>query len=86
MSEAGIKGVDAGIWLGLFAPAGVPKDVVQRLNAALHQALANGPLTERLQADGTESMLMSPEEFSDFLKREVRLMNKLVLDLGIPKD
>lgn len=74
------------LWMGLLAPAGTPKEIVQRLSGALQGAMKSAELTERFRNDGSEPMLMSPDEFDGFLKSEVAAMTKLVADLRVPKE
>ena len=50
MDEEGLKGFDATSWFGLLAPAGTPKDIVAKLNAASVKALASAEMRERLAA------------------------------------
>jgi hypothetical protein len=85
IAEQGVPNYSYYLWLGLFAPAGTPKDVVQRLSHALHTALTNKELAQRFQNEGSEAMLMSPDEFNEFLKHEVVQMNKFVTDLHLPR-
>ena len=86
IAEQGVPRFSYYFWLGIFAPAGTPKDVTQKLSDALRSALASSDLKERLQAAGTEAMPMSPEEFKEFVKQEVVQTNKLVAELGLPKE
>jgi tripartite-type tricarboxylate transporter receptor subunit TctC len=85
IAEQGVPKFSYYLWLGMLAPAGTPKPVVQKLNEALRYALASKELNERFRADGSEAMPMSPEEFNDFLKREEGQLGKLVNELGIAK-
>jgi tripartite-type tricarboxylate transporter receptor subunit TctC len=85
IAEQGVPNFSYYLWLGLFAPAGTPKDVVAKLSDTLHYALTSKDLSERLREDGSEAMLMSPDQFNEFLKREVLDMGKLVAELNIPK-
>lgn len=86
VAESGLPNFSYYYWLGLFAPAGLPAEVTAKLSAALKTALASPQLADRLKADATETMVMSPTEFSGFLAREVTDVNKLVGDLNLPKD
>jgi tripartite-type tricarboxylate transporter receptor subunit TctC len=85
IAEQGVAGFSYYLWLGLLAPAGTPKDVLHRLSQALHSALNSKELKDRMRDDGTEPMIMSPEEYSEFLKRDLARMASLISDLGIPK-
>ena len=86
IAEQGVPQFSYYYWLGLFAPAGTPKDVIQRLAEALRSALYSSDLKARLQADGTEPLLMTTEAFKEFVKQEVVNTNKLVGELGLPKE
>lgn len=62
LAEAGIDGVDVTQWYALFAPAGTPAPVVDRLNAALGKVLADPGLVERIGQDGAEVQASTPAE------------------------
>ena len=85
IAEQGVPGYSYYLWLGLLAPAGTPKDVLAKLSDALHFALNSRELSDRMREDGAEPMIMSPDEYNDFLKRDVTQMNKLVSSLGIQR-
>jgi tripartite-type tricarboxylate transporter receptor subunit TctC len=85
-AEQGLPGFSYYYWLGLFAPAGTPPDVVQRLSTALRDALASTELTERMQSEATEPMVMPPAEFNAFLRTEAARMGKFATDLGWTKE
>lgn len=85
IAEQGVPGYSWYTWLSLTAPAGTPKDVVQKLSEALRAAMASKAVTERFREDGMEPMTMSADEFNQFLAREVTLAHKTVQDLAIPK-
>ncbi len=85
VAEQGVPGFSSYFWLGLFAPAGTPNDVVQKLSTALNRVLVNQQLKDRLQQDGTEPLAMSPAEFKEFFRKEVTQIDTLVKDLAIPK-
>lgn len=57
-------------WFGLFAPAGTPEPVVQKLNAAVTQALKDPELAKKLREQGGEPSPMTPQQFRDFIKQE----------------
>jgi len=83
MDEAGLPGFDAGIWIGLLAPAGTPREVILRINAALGRALANETVRSRLNGLGFDAAPMTPDEFDAFMAGEVRKYTKIVKDLGL---
>jgi tripartite-type tricarboxylate transporter receptor subunit TctC len=84
-AEQGVPGFDFYTWLCLVAPAGTPKEVVQRLSDALRFATTSKEVQERYRDDGVEVMNMPPDEFNRFLAREVTRVSKLVEDLRLQK-
>lgn len=63
LNELGLKGFDAGTTHGLFAPAGTPKDVIERLNAEVNKLLANPQIAQQIRAIGAEPAPGTPAEF-----------------------
>lgn len=84
MAEAGLKGFEFRTWMGLAAPAGTPKDIIARLNAATGQALASGDLHTWLDGLGVEIAGGTPEQFQSFLEKEIALYAKIVKASGMP--
>jgi tripartite-type tricarboxylate transporter receptor subunit TctC len=86
ISEAGVPGYDAVIWLGIMAPAGTPKAIVDRLNAEITRAL-NAPETKQAwQQQGAVPMSMSPEEFGRFLRDDIEKWARVVKVSGAKPD
>jgi tripartite-type tricarboxylate transporter receptor subunit TctC len=78
MNEAGVPGYDAVIWLGMMAPAGTPKAIVDLLNADI-QKIANLPdVKETWAKQGAVPMRMSPEEFGKFIEQDIQKWAKVV--------
>jgi tripartite-type tricarboxylate transporter receptor subunit TctC len=65
-------------WFGLFAPAGTPDAVVQKLNAAVTAALKDPELAKKLREQGGEPAPMSPQQFKDFIKKESVQFERIV--------
>jgi len=86
VAEAAVPGFSYPSSVGLAAPAGTPREVVGRINAALNHALAQPAVRERLEALGFEAAPMSADEFNAFLANEVAKYTKLVRDLGLKID
>jgi tripartite-type tricarboxylate transporter receptor subunit TctC len=78
MQEAGVPGYRASLWLGISAPAKTPAAVVNRLNAALGQALADPAVAKRLLDAGAEPSKMTPAEFSKLISAELEVYGKIV--------
>jgi tripartite-type tricarboxylate transporter receptor subunit TctC len=69
--EAGVPGYEATIWLGLMAPAGTPKPVIDKLNAAVNAAVKRPDVVKLWTQQGAVPMSMSPEEFDKFLRGDI---------------
>jgi tripartite-type tricarboxylate transporter receptor subunit TctC len=70
LSEAGVKDVDVSHWVGIFAPAGTPGEIVTKLNQAINQILAQPEVRDRLVGSGAEVTPMSADQFAGFVRSE----------------
>jgi tripartite-type tricarboxylate transporter receptor subunit TctC len=89
VAEAGGKefaGFDVSTWFGVFAPAGTPAAIVDRLSEALRQALASGEMRERLARMSAEPAPMTPSEFAAFVRAEHAKYEKVVQFSGAKVD
>ncbi len=86
VAESGLPGFEAGNWFALFAPAGTPQPVVDRLTRALAAASAAPAFRERLSAQGAEPMSGTPEELAALIRRESARFARLIRDAGIRAD
>lgn len=86
MAEAGVQGFDAGTWFGVLVPAGTPRPVIDKLNAALNAALGEPELRNTLASQGALVRGGSPAEFADFFNTEYQKMGKLVKSAGVKVD
>jgi tripartite-type tricarboxylate transporter receptor subunit TctC len=84
ISEAGVPGYQFEGWTGMFAPRGTPKDIIERVNAALVKALAVPGVTPHLIELGYVPVGNSPEAFAKIVSNEVTKIAKIVKDAGIP--
>jgi tripartite-type tricarboxylate transporter receptor subunit TctC len=82
MNEAGMKDFVVTAWDGLFAPAGTPKPIIDKLNEAVRKALSDPQLKEALLKRGAEPVPGTPEEFGNHVGAEVTRWGKLVKDSG----
>jgi tripartite-type tricarboxylate transporter receptor subunit TctC len=71
MSEAGVPGYEATIWLGLMAPKGTPAAVVNRLNAEVGKVTSNPEVRRAWAAQGTTAMTMTVDEFSRYVNDDI---------------
>jgi tripartite-type tricarboxylate transporter receptor subunit TctC len=81
--EAGVKGADAPLWFGVWGPAGVPADVVGKINADTRRALADPGVKEKLANLGNDAMDMSAQEFARFVRSEIDDYQRVVRAAGI---
>jgi tripartite-type tricarboxylate transporter receptor subunit TctC len=70
MIEAGVPGYEVNAWSGIIAPAGLPRRVLERLNAAVNAAINEPPTKERLAQLGSEGGGGTPEEFGELIRRD----------------
>jgi len=70
VAEAGVPGFDVVAWAGVIVPVGVPKPIVQRLNAELNKALATPAVGDKLPELGLVVAGGTPEQFSDHIRKE----------------
>jgi tripartite-type tricarboxylate transporter receptor subunit TctC len=85
-AEEGIIGFDVANWYGVMAPAGTPRDIVQKLNADINKAMQVPEVRARLEAVGTQLNEQSPAEFEAYMKAEVVKYAKLIKDTGVRSD
>ncbi|MGE5522358.1 MAG: Bug family tripartite tricarboxylate transporter substrate binding protein [Rhodospirillaceae bacterium] len=86
LSEAGLPGFHVNTWYGIFGPAGMPREIVERLNAALKTSLKDRAVRERLTAQGFDIVPTTPEEFALALKEEIDIWAKVVKQAGAKAD
>jgi len=84
LAEAGIK-VDRalGSFGGIFAPPGTPKEIVARLNAEAARVLRNPEFKARLAAIEVETLILSPENFAEYVRQEASFWERFVGELGV---
>jgi tripartite-type tricarboxylate transporter receptor subunit TctC len=78
MDEAGVKGYEATLWLGLLAPKGTPPAVVSRLNSELSKFTSNPQTRQAWNAQGAMPMTMSVDEFARYLSDDIVKWEKVV--------
>jgi tripartite-type tricarboxylate transporter receptor subunit TctC len=83
---AGLRGFQAGSWLGLLAPAGTPRAIVTRLNAAAAEAIRNPEIRARLIAIGGDPVGNSPQEFAAFLRTDYERYGVAAKQAGLKVD
>lgn len=71
VAEAGVAGYEATIWLGIVAPAGTPRPIVDRLNAEIRKAIQRDDVKAAWAKQGAVPMSMSPAEFDAYLRKDI---------------
>jgi tripartite-type tricarboxylate transporter receptor subunit TctC len=70
-------------WFGLMAPAGTPKEIIAKLNAAVEVAVKDKEVVAALRAQGIEPSYTKPAEFGEFVAEQLELHKKLVKDVDL---
>ena len=83
MDESGLKGFELLGWIGLFGPAGTPREIVERLNAEVNRMLA-GDIRARLTELGLDTVGGTPEQFASFVRQDIAKYAKIVRVAAIP--
>jgi tripartite-type tricarboxylate transporter receptor subunit TctC len=78
MKEAGIDGVEVSLWYALLAPAAAPRDIVDKLAAAVARATQDPGIREQLRKQGAEPVGNSPAEFNTYLRQELARWSEVV--------
>ena len=71
VTEAGISGYEATIWLGVMAPAGTPKPIIDKLNAAINVVVKRPDIVKLWTEQGAVAMSMTPEQFDQYLRGDI---------------
>lgn len=82
IAEAALPGFEAVLHYGIIAPAGTPKPIVTKLNAALRQAVMSDELKQKLAADGTEPLASTPEQYAADIDKEETKWSVIVKKSG----
>jgi tripartite-type tricarboxylate transporter receptor subunit TctC len=86
VSEAGLKGYEAGTWYGLLVPIATPKDAIARLHAESMKVLTTPDVKQRLDTAGFEVIGSTPEQFGSYIRSEVDKWTKVVRASGVRVD
>ena len=84
VQEAGVPGYVFEAWFGIFSPAGIPKPIQTKLNAAAHKALAMGDVREQFLRQGIEADPSTPTELTRVLREDTAIWEKIIKSAGIP--
>jgi tripartite-type tricarboxylate transporter receptor subunit TctC len=85
IDEAGLPGVDSSIWIGMLAPAGTPRDVVDTLSKAVNEALRSDDVANQMRLQGMEPLGGTPEEFARRIKDDGARWGAVLKAAGLDK-
>jgi tripartite-type tricarboxylate transporter receptor subunit TctC len=83
LAESGLPGYEVILWHGLAGPKGLPRAIIDRINAEVGALIKSKDAAEQLQTDGVMPMRSTPEELQATLKKEIELWRKVIRDAGI---
>ena len=83
LDESGFKGFDAMQWYGVMGPANMPAPIVKQLNESLAQVLRAPDMREKLSIEAVEPIIMSPQQFGEFIVTDIARWTKLARDRNI---
>ena len=86
VSEAGVPGYEAVIWLGIMAPTGTPKAIVERLNAEIRKVVNSAEVKDAWAKQGASPMSMSTDEFGKYIRDDIAKWEKIVKISGAKVD
>ena len=82
IAEAGVPGYDATVWLGLLAPAGTPREVVQRINTEIGKVLSTPEARKLMSSAGVDVSIAGSEDFGKLIASELGRWGKVVRETG----
>jgi tripartite-type tricarboxylate transporter receptor subunit TctC len=83
LDEAGAKGFQATLWTGFMAPAGTPKEIVERLNDAISAAVSQPEIRKQWEEQGANPMVMTQPEFATFMQSQVEKWAQVIMANGL---
>lgn len=83
MAEQGMPGFDAGIWIGLLAPAGTPEPIIAALSQSTEQALKTEAVGAALKSQGIDPLGGTPQQFGDFITADIERWTTVVRSAGL---
>ncbi|HYH40859.1 MAG TPA: tripartite tricarboxylate transporter substrate binding protein [Burkholderiales bacterium] len=83
IAESGFPGFDAVSWYPIFAPAGTPRPLIQKINADVNRILAKPDMRERFLKIGMIPFGGTPQALGDYFRTDVKRWNRIIADLGI---
>jgi len=85
MADAGYKGFDAGLWFGMLAPAGTPREIVDKVSVGINEALKMDDVIQALRKQGFEPLGGTPDHFSRYITSEIAQWGRVAQSAGLKK-
>jgi len=85
VAESGLRGFDTSVWFGVTGPAGMPRDIVDKLSSAINEALKDEEVIKPLHTAGLDIRGGTPEAFGGFIAGETKKWNDVVAAAGLRK-
>jgi tripartite-type tricarboxylate transporter receptor subunit TctC len=86
IAESGYKGFESATWFGFIGPAGMPTEIINRMNAELNAALKRPELVKKLSEQGAEVLGGTPEQFSSLIKKDIARWAPVIKESGATVD
>jgi tripartite-type tricarboxylate transporter receptor subunit TctC len=86
VAEAGLPDFEVTTWYGVLAPAGTPRNIINRLNGELVKIMHAPELREKLAATGTEPLTTTPDEFAAYIRKEIAKWGDVIRKAGVKAD
>ncbi len=86
LNEAGVPGYEAVIWLGIMAPAGTPKPIVEKLNAEITRIVNSPEVKDAWAKQGAVAMSMTTDEFARYMREDIEKWARIVKISGAKPD
>jgi tripartite-type tricarboxylate transporter receptor subunit TctC len=83
IAEAALPGYELPSWMGVFGPAGMPREIVEKVNASIQQGINTPEIRSRMVNVGLEPEVSTPEQLAERLKNNQQTIAKIIRDAGI---
>ena len=83
IAEAALPGFEVPLWYSILAPAGTPKDVLERISSEIERSLAVPQTRDRLTAQGFDVSYLNAEQMAELMKRDIARWKKSIADIGL---
>ena len=85
LDEAGIQGIDGGVWIGLLAPANTPRAIIDKLSVAANEALKSPEVVKSFESQGIDPLGGTPSDFAKFIHEDIERWTSVLKAMGPEK-